>query len=279
MKAFIIDVAKCNGCYCCQIACKDEHVGNDWTPYAKPQPETGQFWLKLREHVRGSVPKVKMHYLPVLCMHCDQAPCISVCPVDGGVYKRGDGLVVIDPEKCTGCKSCVDACPYDVIYFNEHLNLAQKCTGCAHLLDGGHAIEVPRCEDACPTGALRLVEEVELGDLLDKAEVLDPASLAGTESHGVQPRVYYLNIPKRFVAGTVYDPIEKEVVVGATCTLRRGGDRWQTITDRYGDFWFKGLKEADDYLLHIEAAGFQLKTIAEISTVDDVNLGDVPLSR
>ena len=74
MKAFVIDVSICNGCYCCQIACKDEHVGNDWTPIAKPQPDTGQFWLKQNEFVRGTVPKVKMHYIPVLCMHCDEAP-------------------------------------------------------------------------------------------------------------------------------------------------------------------------------------------------------------
>ena len=100
MKTFVIDIAKCNGCYCCQIACKDEHVGNDWTPYAKPQADTGQFWLKVNEFVRGTVPKVKMHYVPVLCMHCDKAPCIPACPVKGAIYKRDDGLIIIDPIKC-----------------------------------------------------------------------------------------------------------------------------------------------------------------------------------
>ena len=60
MKVFTFDVARCNGCYTCQIACKAEHVVNDWTPYAKPQPETGQFWLKIVEQVRGTVPKVKV---------------------------------------------------------------------------------------------------------------------------------------------------------------------------------------------------------------------------
>ena len=61
MKVFAIDLSVCNGCYCCQIACKDEHVANDWTPYAKPQPDTGQFWLGLTEQVRGQVPKVKVY--------------------------------------------------------------------------------------------------------------------------------------------------------------------------------------------------------------------------
>ena len=67
-----------------------------------------------------------------------------------------DGMVIIDTVKCTGCRNCVDACPYDVIFFNENLNLAQKCTGCAHLLDDGWA--EPRCADACPTEAI-IIEE------------------------------------------------------------------------------------------------------------------------
>jgi tetrathionate reductase subunit B len=65
-KVFVVDVARCNGCYCCQIACKDEHVGNDWSPYAKPQPDTGQFWCRLNEYTRGTVPKVKLHSVPAL---------------------------------------------------------------------------------------------------------------------------------------------------------------------------------------------------------------------
>jgi Fe-S-cluster-containing dehydrogenase component len=71
-------------------------VGNDWTPYAKPQPDTGQFWLKMNEYIRGTVPKVKMHYIPMPCFHCDEAPCMPPCPVKGAIYKREDGLVIID---------------------------------------------------------------------------------------------------------------------------------------------------------------------------------------
>ena len=98
MKVFLIDVGRCNGCYCCQIACKDEHVANDWTPYAKPQPDTGQFWTGITEFVRGQVPKVKVTYLLEMCHHCDDAPCITSCYV-GAIEKRDDGLVLIHPEK------------------------------------------------------------------------------------------------------------------------------------------------------------------------------------
>jgi Fe-S-cluster-containing dehydrogenase component len=269
MKVFVINVAKCNGCRNCQIACKDEHCGNEWTPYARPQPETGQFWCKVNENVRGTVPKVKISYVARLCMHCDAAACIPACPVEGGIYKRADGLVIIDPEKCTGCMKCVNACPYGCIYYNEDLNIAQKCTGCTHLLDRGWPIKEPRCVDACATGAIKFGEESEFSDLISKAEVLNP-------EYRTKPRVHYLSLPRRFIAGTVYDPGEKDVITGAVCTLKGEDDTFNATTDGFGDFWFEGLK-AGMFSLKIEAAGFAAKTIDAISTEKDVNLGDIPL--
>jgi tetrathionate reductase subunit B len=269
MKAFVIDIAKCNGCHCCQIACKDEHVANDWTPIAKPQPETGHFWLKQNENVRGTVPRVKVWYRPHLCMHCDDAPCMKACPVEGAIYKREDGLVIIDPTKCTGCKACVDACPYKVIYFNEGLNIAQKCTGCAHLIDGGW--KEPRCVDACPTGAIKFGEESELKALIRKGTVMNPELKA-------EPRVYYLNIPKKFIGGTLYDPVEEEVIIGATATLTDldTKEALTAKTDNFGDFMFEGLKDGT-FSLKL-AKGKKTKTIDSLSTEKDVNLGDIPLS-
>ncbi|MBN2063013.1 MAG: carboxypeptidase regulatory-like domain-containing protein [Deltaproteobacteria bacterium] len=269
-KVFICDVSICNGCYCCQIACKDEHVGNDWTPYARPQPDTGQFWLKLEENIRGTVPKVKMHYVPIICMHCDDAPCMEACSIDGAIYRRDDGLVIIDPVKCTGCRACVDSCPYHAIYYNEGLNLAQKCTGCAHLLDDGW--KEPRCVDACPTQALKFGSVSEFKDLISKAKVLNP-------EYKTKPRVYYLNIPGKFIAGTVYDPVEKVIVKGAECTLTESGKgkkKRKAVTDGFGDFWFEGLK-VGRFNLKIEAKGFAIKTFDGLSTEKDINLGDIPL--
>ena len=167
MKAFVINVARCNGCRNCQIACKDEHCGNDWMPYAKPQPDTGQFWCKVNEYVRGTVPKVKVAFVTELCMHCDDAPCIPSCPVEA-ISERDDGLIIIDPAKCMGCQLCVDACPYGTIYFNQSLNIAQKCTGCAHLLDRGWPITEPRCVDSCYLGALKFGEEADFSAEISK---------------------------------------------------------------------------------------------------------------
>ena len=105
MKAFYIDLSICNGCYCCQIGCKDEHVANDWTPYAKPQPDTGQFWIGIDEQVRGQVPKVKVTYIPKLCHHCDDAPCIEQCEFQA-IIKREDGIVLIKPDEPPSPENC-----------------------------------------------------------------------------------------------------------------------------------------------------------------------------
>ena len=267
MKVFVVDISKCNGCYNCQVVCKDEHVGNDWMPYARPQPDTGQFWSKVTEYERGTVPQVKIAFVPQLCMHCADAPCIKVCPTHA-ISQRNDGLVLIDPAKCGGHRQCIDACPYGAIYYNKELNIAQKCTGCAHLLDRGWPIKEPRCVDACILGAMKFGEEADFKDVIAKAEILHP-------EYGLKPRVYYLNLPKRFIAGTVYDPATKEVVIGATCTLSGDGAATATTND-WGDFWFDGLK-VGTFSLKIEAAG-KAKIIADINTAKDVSLGDVPLA-
>jgi Fe-S-cluster-containing dehydrogenase component len=268
MKHFVLDLDKCNGCYCCQVVCKDEHVANDWTPYTKPQPDVGQFWIKLHETVRGSVPKVKVSYFPQMCLHCTEAQCMAACQTEGAIYRRPDGLVIIDPLICTGCKRCQDACSHEAIYFNEDLNIAQKCTGCAHLLDDGWS--EPRCVDACPTNALRYEEESDLKDQIQAAEPMNCGGSGGA-------LVHYLNMPKGFVAGTVYDPVEKEVVFGATCTLV-GADNtvFQTETDDFGDFWFRDVVEGQTYHLTVEKGGAS-KAIGNIVAGKGNNLGDIPM--
>ena len=267
-KVFCIDVAKCSGCYNCQFACKEEHCTNEWLPYAKKQPMTGQFWFKLEEHVEGSKPKVKIHYIPVLCNHCEKPACLKAAK-DGAVYKREDGLVIIDPEKAVGQKEIAEACPYGMIYWNEELSLPQKCTGCAHLLEEGR---VPRCVDVCHTGAIRFGEESEFADFIDDASVFCPEL-------GTGPKVYYRNIPGRFIAGTLYDPEEEVVIRNARCRLTCGDKTWETTTDIFGDFWFRDLPRGV-YELSVEADGFEGRVFAEIDTKENsINLGDQPLNR
>jgi Fe-S-cluster-containing dehydrogenase component len=270
MKAMLIDINQCNGCHCCQIACKDEHVGNDWSPYAKPQPDIGQFWMKVSDVVQGTVPKVRVRYMHDICQHCDDAPCIPACSRQA-IYKRDDGIVIIDPVKCTGGRQCMDACPYDAIYFNSDMNIAQKCTFCAHLLDDGW--KEPRCVDSCPTDALRFGEEEELEPYLDGAELLHPELNTG-------PRVYYKGLlNKFFVAGAVYDPADDECLENCTVTLTGpdGGKR-SLQTDEFGDFWFE-RNEPKKYSLLVEKEGYLTRQIDDIDARKDINVGDIELYK
>ena len=186
---------------------------------------------------------------------------------DGAVYRREDGLVVVDPEKAKGQEAIMKACPYNAIYWNEALELPQKCTGCAHLIDEGDTITVPRCYDNCVHGAISWGEESELD--LEGAEKLHP-------EFGTAPRIWYKGLPKRFIAGRVYDPVNKEVVVGAKVTAEGDAGTYTAQTNWIGDFWLRGLPEAD-WTLTIEADG-KRKTLQASTKAEDVGLGDLPLS-
>ena len=269
-KVMIIDLSICNGCHNCQVSCKDEHVGNDWSPIARPQPDTGQFWNRVIPMERGTVPKVMVTYHHSICQHCENAPCIDACS-QSAIYRRPDGIVIIDPDRCRGNQLCLEACPYEgVIYFNDDLNIAQKCTFCAHLLDKGWTDT--RCSDVCPTGAFTFGEEADLQEQIDKAELLKP-ELA------TRPRVYYLNLPKKWIAGAVYDSEADESTVGATVTATevKTGEKVSTQTDHYGDFWLKNLPDGA-YTLLIEKEGYLTQKLGPIdATKKDQNLGDIVL--
>jgi len=269
-KVMIIDLSICNGCHNCQVSCKDEHVGNDWSPIARPQPDTGQFWNRVIPMERGTVPKVMVTYHHSICQHCENAPCIDACS-QSAIYRRPDGIVIIDPDRCRGNQLCLEACPYEgVIYFNDNLNIAQKCTFCAHLLDKGWTDT--RCSDVCPTGAFTFGEEADLQEQIDKAELLKP-ELA------TRPRVYYLNLPKKWIAGAVYDSEADESTVGATVTATevKTGEKVSTQTDHYGDFWLKNLPDGT-YTLLIEKEGYLTQKLGPIdATKKDQNLGDIVL--
>ncbi|MEG1425874.1 MAG: 4Fe-4S dicluster domain-containing protein [Raoultibacter sp.] len=243
-------------------------MDNDWMPYAKPQPDTGQFWTRIEEKVRGQVPKVKISYLMHMCQHCDNAPCMKVA--GDAVYKREDGLVIINPEKAAGKRELVDACPYGAIFYNEELDVPQKCTGCAHLVDEG---QVPHCVDVCPHEAIRFGDEEDFADEIAAADALIPGN-----DHG--PRFYYLNLPKRFVAGIIVDLEEDEVVVGAKITLENldSGEVQASETDEFGDFWFEQV-EAAPYRIYVEAEGYLTRTLETSAVDEDRNVGPIDLFK
>ena len=136
MKIFMVDVAKCSGCYNCQIACKDEHCENDWAIYAAPQPHSGQFWCKMNQKEHGQIPKVRVEYWPIFG---GQNPAIADYAPEV-LMDREDGLQVIMPEKAKGRRDIAEK--FAGVYFNEELDIPQACTGCAHLVDEGSCLIV-----------------------------------------------------------------------------------------------------------------------------------------
>ena len=260
-----VDSRMCMACYCCFMACKDEHCDNDWMPYTRPQPETGHFWMKVVEKVRGNVPVVKLSYTPLFCAHCAEAPCMAAASNDA-VYRRDDGLVIIDPEKSVGQKAIAEACPIGAIYWNDTYDIPQKCTGCAHLLDDEW--KEPRCVDACPTEALRFGDEEDFA-----AEIAQAELLAGTDTCG--PRVYYLNLPKRFVAGCMVDRTINEVLIGADVLLfnSAGEEVATTSTDDFGDWKFDQI-EPDVYKIRLTMEGYEPAELEANVTEKDLSLGD-----
>lgn len=266
MKALVVDLNRCNGCFNCQLACKDEHCDNDWSPYAKPQPTTGHLWCRVDQRERGRVPVVRVSYTPVFCGMCDDAACLKAAE-NGAVYRRDDGLVVIDPQKAKGQRQIAKACPLGMVYWNESLDIPQKCTGCAHLLDDGWS--EPRCVDACATGALRYGELDDFKDELDAAAVAE--ELEGSGSH-----VYYLNRPKRWIAGTVADRSRNEVIIGAHVSILDGNGACVAAleTDEFGDFKYDDCGK-ERYRVRIEADGYDPVELDADCTDEDVVLDDV----
>jgi Fe-S-cluster-containing dehydrogenase component len=252
----IVDVDKCENCRNCYIATKDEHVGNDFPGYAAPQPLHGHDWINIQIHERGSYPIVDAHAMPVMCNHCDDAPCMKA-ETNGAVYKRPDGIVMIDPVKAKGQKELVEACPYGAIYWNEELQLPQKWIFDAHLLDDGWA--QPRASQVCPTGALKALkisdEEMSKIAVDEKLEVLLPEK-------ATKPRVYYKNLhlmTKCLVGGTVVtgEGENEDCVEGASITLRQGNTIVaETTSDAYGEFRIDGLNEdSGEYDLVVKLDG------------------------
>ncbi|MCS7140551.1 MAG: carboxypeptidase regulatory-like domain-containing protein, partial [Nitrososphaerota archaeon] len=139
---------------------------------------------------------------------------------------------------------------------------------------GGGQPKLPRCVDDCHTDTIKFGEYEELKDLIAKAEVLHP-------EYGTKPRVYYIGLPKPFITGDVYDPEADECIQGAIVKAVNltNGKTYSTITDEFGDFWFKDLEWNHVYQISIEHPAYLSKVIGAVSTTKDVNLGSIQLFK
>lgn len=270
----IIDVAECTNCNLCTLATMDEYVGNEWPGYSAPMPLHGHRWIDILQNERGQTPVVDVAYVPTMCNHCDNAPCIKADNT-GAIRKRADGIVVIDPQKAKGQRHLVDACPYGHIWWNEELELPQAWPFDAHLLDQGWPHT--RGHQSCPTGAMRAIqcEDDEMARLVREQELEVLKSELGTK-----PRVYYRNLwryTKCFIAGTVSAEEDGlvECVEGAKVKLVKDGAHVaETATDNFGDFRFDRLDEGSGRYV-VEILVGDREKAAEATLGASINLGEI----
>ncbi len=197
----IIDVAECTNCQLCALATMDEYVGNAFPATPRRCRKHGHRWIDILQKERGQVPMIDIAYVPTMCNHCDDAPCIKAAK-DGAITKREDGIVIIDPVKAKGQKQLVDACPYGHIWWNEELQVCRS-TGRSTRICIDQGWQQTRGHQSCPTGAMRAIK-------IDDDEMARIARDEGLEPMkpelGTRPRVYYRNLwryTKCFIGGTV----------------------------------------------------------------------------
>ena len=175
---FVLESDSCIGCHACTVACKSEHdvpIGVNRT------------WLKYVE--TGSFPNTGRSFTVMRCNHCDDAPCMKICPTSA-LHRTGNGVVDFDDDICIGCKACMNACPYDAIYINPDTNVANKCNFCNHRVEVG--LE-PACVVVCPTHAIVSGDLDDPNSEISKIVARDKVSVRAPEQ-GTSPKVYYRGV-------------------------------------------------------------------------------------
>jgi Fe-S-cluster-containing dehydrogenase component len=175
--AFVIDNRRCIGCHACSVACKAEHE----VPLG-----VARTWVKYIE--KGVFPDTRRAFQVTRCNHCQDAPCVEICPTSA-LFTRRDGIVDFDGRRCIGCKACMQGCPYDALYIDPQTETAAKCNFCAHKVEVG--LEPP-CVTVCPTQA------IVAGDLHDPSSRISgivgriPLQVRKPEK-GTRPNVFYVD--------------------------------------------------------------------------------------
>jgi Fe-S-cluster-containing dehydrogenase component/formate-dependent nitrite reductase membrane component NrfD len=187
---FLIDQNRCIGCHACTVACKEEHnipIGVNRT------------WVKYIE--KGYYPDTRRHFAVLRCNHCDDAPCIEICPTVA-LFRRRDGIVDFDNQRCIGCKSCMQACPYDALYIDPELNTAAKCNFNASRVEMGYK---PACEVVCPTQAILSGDLDDPGSVISKRIAMEKVSVRKPEK-GTRPKLFYAGVDGDLLSPAMMEP-------------------------------------------------------------------------
>ena len=173
----LIDVRRCIGCHACSVSCKAE--------FDVPLGAT-RSWVEYVE--KGEYPNVQRSFLPRLCNHCSKPQCVDVCPTGATWKRKEDGIVVVDPDICIGCKYCLHACPYDARFINPVTGAADKCDFCQHRVEKG--LE-PSCVNACIGGARIFGDLNDPSSKISRMIAKNPVTVLRQEM-GTEPNVFYI---------------------------------------------------------------------------------------
>ena len=184
---FVIDQNRCIGCHACTVACKDEHD----VPLG-----VNRTWVKYIE--KGAFPATSRHFAVLRCNHCDDAPCIEICPTVA-LYRSPNGIVDFDNERCIGCKSCMQACPYDALYIDPDNNTAAKCNFCAHRVELGLQ---PACEVVCPTQAIMSGDLDDPDSRISRTVATQKVSVRKPHK-GTNPKLFYVGVEESVLQPTM----------------------------------------------------------------------------
>jgi Fe-S-cluster-containing dehydrogenase component len=270
----IFDVARCNSCNNCVLATKDEYLGNEFPGYSKPAPKLSNLWLKLNRHERGAAPMIDVSHYIETCQQCDNPACLNDATSDV-VSKRPDGIVVIDPAKAKGRRDLVDACPYGQIFWNEELQLPQKWSMDAHLLDAGW--KEPRAVQSCPTEALTAVKATD-AQMADKVRAEGLVNLQ--PELGTKPRIWYRNFDRVthcFLGGALVRQVNEteDCAEGVSVRLWQGEAMlMEQKSDPFGEFKFEPLEGTGEaYRLQVLTAEGSVSFETEVALHRSTYLG------
>lgn len=197
--ALVIDLNVCVGCSACVTSCKEWNTSGlsgggmvDQNPYGKDP--TGTFFNRVQTFEVGEYPKVETVHFPKSCLHCEDPPCVPVCPTGASYKRKEDGIVLVDYDKCIGCKYCSWACPYGAREIDEKQKVMKKCTLCVdRIYDLSLPPErrKPSCVLACPTSA-RLFGDVHDPDSEVSTAIAERGGYQLQPEWGTRPANHYL---------------------------------------------------------------------------------------
>lgn len=211
--ALVIDLNVCVGCHACVTSCKQWNTSGSAGPLADENPygigPTGTFFNRVQTYEAGTYPQTETIHFPKSCLHCEDPPCVPVCPTGASYKRREDGIVLVDYDKCIGCKYCAWACPYGAREIDEARQVMTKCTLCVDRIhDQALPPEdrKPACVKACPTGA-RLFGDIKDPDSEVSRAIREHGGYALMPEWETSPANKYLPRRQTSVAGGPSAPI------------------------------------------------------------------------